>query len=354
VRVAAGVVGAAVACAIAGCSTPDKLETVRRPGSAVVDAGGDGAAARTDAGALPWELVGVLEVGAYNGLVASTAVVGDAFYGVEIGGGWEFARYEAATGARTVLAVKGAADGLHGDGAACAVGSRVYFLGGGGNGVFSMWLDQHWEVVDLAAQTWLPGGFHAAAYHAPGVAAGEGRCVMLGGNAGGGLTPTVGVQELAIATGTWENLPPVPRAVVRPGGVIVGGVVVAAGGARDLEPGDSTSTYNGVAIADVAVLTAGAAAWSPGPSLPRPLYAPELVAARGRVFLFGGVDNGDPVPRPEVLSWAVGDDAWRVEGAIPPDAAVGAHGFAIGDDLYVVVFANGEQTYENRLYRWRG
>ncbi len=292
-----------------------------------------------------WELVGPLDLGAYGALEW-----------VALHDGWlvtQGHRWSLADATHEERPYEGWPDGYFEQSVTCWHGDRAYLLAGGGNGVFSPYADYHYEVYDMVAPAWLEGGDHDFPIHAPGVARDEGRCIVVGGNAGGGMNPTAAVQEFRLEEEMWDYHPPMPREVMYPLAAVLDGVLLVAGGGADLEYQEGQGgTYWGIAVDDVSLLDTAdpGAGWTAAPSLPVPLLYSGAVAHDGRYVVFGGVTNGDLLDeglRSEVWSWAPGEDDWRQDGGLPVEAF--EHRVLVdGDEVYLVVIDTGQ----HELWRW--
>jgi len=291
-----------------------------------------------------WELIGALDTGGGT----------DAFEWAAALDGWLYTkghRWSLSDATHEELPWDGWPDGYHEQGVSCQRDTRVYLLAGGGNGVFSPWADYHWEVTDLEEHAWLEGGPHDFPIHAPGVAREQGRCVIAGGNAGGGFSPTGAVQEFLLEDETWDNHLPVPMEVMYPQAALVDGVLMVAGGGREFTDGDDEGTSWGVADDRVFLRDLdGGGDWETGPPLPMPLLYGSAVGRDGRYVVFGGVTNGSLLEgglRSEIWSWAPGEPEWSPEGGFPIEAF--AHHVLLYDgELYLVVVDPGD----HELYRW--
>jgi len=292
-----------------------------------------------------WELIGVLDMDDAYGAV-EWAAIRDGFLVTQ------HHRWSLADATHELQEWSGWPDGDHEQGVTCQDGPRLYFLAGGGNGLFAPWADYHWELADLDQQAWLEGGPHDYPIHAPGIARDEGRCILAGGNAGGGFTPTGAVQEFVLGDEVWDYHPPVPMEVQFPYVALVDGTLMVAGGGREAVPEDTEFTSYGVAEDDVYLLDLDgpSPAWVAGPPLPRPLMYGSAIGRDGRFVVFGGITNGSLLEgglRSEIWSWAPGEDDWREDGGFPIEA-FSHHLLHHDGEVYLVVVQAGD----NKLYRW--
>jgi hypothetical protein len=355
-----GAIAIGLAAALAACGADDRKPTASLPGGGAKDAGASEAGA--DAGvtevtsAIPWQLVATLAIDA--------DALGDPSELAE-SDGWLYPvwtqrrapRFRLEDGHADPFGTTGDPGGLYETGRLCTKGDLAVFLGGGGNGIFSTFDDFHTEVLDLASGAWQKGFPAGLPYHLVGVARDGGRCFQLGGDNGGGISPTPDVQELVVDTGQWVQRAPMPRALARAQGAFDAGRLVVAGGARKPEGGDTGWSDQGIPVADAWSLEVDApgATWTPIAKLPSPRDSGRLFAWRGRFWLVGGETSGKGLSMGglvhAVVSWAPGEAAWREDGLLPIANANGVFPAPAGDALYVVVTAG--TPAEARLYRWR-
>ena len=301
-----------------------------------------------------WELAFDVPPGAYAHVEWAAAYDGSL---INLTGDFRGQRWDLATGAGGEVTLSGSPGGTHLHADSCQVDGQLYFLGGGGNGVFGVEWDYRWEQLDLTTLTWGEGGEHSSPVHRGSAARYGARCLLVGGGYG---EPTVGVQALDTVTGQWSALPQLPEPRDFPYVAVLGDTLVVAGGARASQPGDTASTGFGVATADTWTLDLldASAGWRGGPALPEAVargiaYGESVgyggsAARAGRVFVAGGIGNGGLGDLGwSMWSWAPGEDGWRDEGVLPEEPGP-MRLLAYGGEL-LLVLADDDT---GRLWRW--
>ncbi len=163
----------------------------------------------------------------------------------------------------------------------------------------------------------------------------RGRVVVAGGTTAAGNVPTV--LALDLRAGGWEALPSLPAARYNHELVAAAGKLWAIGGIDD-----------GRERRDVFVLERGR--WRRGPSLPRATHAFGAVAFRGEVWVVGG-RRGEDVLR-EVWILDPRTERWRRGPALPRSMELLGLAARGGEELHAV-WESTYQVYDARRGRWR-
>jgi hypothetical protein len=230
--------------------------------------------------------------------------------------------YPLAGGASEAITFSGAWSGFHGNGAAVVVGSALYIIGGGGDGIAGDWENADWDWVDLVGHTWNDGGNGPVIAHDLALAAYGSTIYATGGNlsehSDSGSTD---VYVLDTTTGTWSTGTSLPTPRAQHGAAIVGTTLLVAGGmcsgaaCAGVTTADPVVVLGTCAILDVSSPTA---TWQGAPALPVAVENPALVATATRFYLMGGSTRDTYPPDYDgVVSWAPGESAWRSEGTLP-------------------------------------
>lgn len=215
----------------------------------------------------------------------------------------------------------------HTEGALCVVGKKAVLLGGGGNTIFGDWNVFQIDSLDLEGPTWLDPGTLPAPRHNPAAAAFGGGCAMLGGDPSTQIMGSNGALAYDVAAGTFARLAPLPEPLSSPAAAVLGSTLLVAGGRCRGEgclgagASDPIPTSRKAHTLDLA---SASATWVAAPDLPYPLHSAHAVAHGARFYVFGGWREGQPAytSAREVLSWAPGEAAFRVDGRLPAGASV--------------------------------
>jgi hypothetical protein len=217
-------------------------------------------------------------------------------------------------------------------GAACVVGSSLFLLGGGGDGVTGAFTDAHWRAQDLATGAWTTGASSWAPHDSPLVAV-NGGCVSVGGQlqeqSDDGSTA---VESFAPASQTWTALAAMPMPVMQSAIAYDGARLFVAGGQCYLATGCPTSaTQTFFSAAWVSDLTQASPTWTAAPDMPSSRINGLAVAYDGRFYVLGGtVDDTGQGALPATVSWAIGESAWTTHGPAAAVPIVAAYADAVG------------------------
>jgi hypothetical protein len=211
---------------------------------------------------------------------------------------------------------------LRSDGETVVIGSKLYLIGGGGEGVFDQWEVDEWDYVDLAAETYSVGGTSPAYAHQLAAAAYQTSIYAIGGNLQEhGSLGSTGVSVLDTTTGSWSTGTPLPVPRAQHGAAVLGTTLLVAGGVCSGGGACAGPTPSSDFLLDSSVtldLSSPAATWQPGPTLPAGIEKLTIVACGSRFYGMGGTTLDDSALNwTKVLSWAPGEASWRVEGTIP-------------------------------------
>jgi N-acetylneuraminic acid mutarotase len=206
--------------------------------------------------------------------------------------------------------------------AAVAVAGKIYLIGGfdDNEGIVA-----RVQVYDVATGTWSDGPpLPRAVHHANAVSDGT-TIYVLGALSGNNFTAIGDSYALAPATDTqWTTLTAMPPARARGAAVadVIDGKIYVAGGFRNVQASDLVDVYD-----------PDTNDWTPLASMPATRDHACGGAIGGELVVAGGRTVQTNSPRPDVWSYSPGDNAWTPRAAMPTGRGGMGCG-VIGDVLY--------------------
>jgi hypothetical protein len=233
--------------------------------------------------------------------------------------------------------------------AACVVGSKLFILGGGGDGILDLYEDYEYRVQDLTTGVWTVGTSPWAPHNAAVVLA-NGQCISVGGQLHVHSDyGTPNVESFSASSDAWTDLPMLLVPVTSAVAAFDGTRLLVAGGWCSEEPGCPANPletfFTNAWVLDMSSPTPS---WTAAPAMPTGRIFGFATWYNGRFYILGGsVDDSGQHPPPGIISWALTDPSWRNEGAAPglQPAAL----FADGDGLFELQLNQGNID----VYRWQ-
>jgi len=351
---------AAVACGQGGGGAADASSGLfgTDAGSSAVDA----ARARRDSatshdGGTPFDATGG-DAGPFRAVGTVTSLPGSQYFGLYGGALWSTGgMIPLDGGAAQPVVFSGSAGTENSLGAAAVLGSGLYILGGGGDGIIGQWENDTYERLDLVART-ATSAPSSAINHRLALGVYGSTIYAVGGDPGRDTLGGAQVWLLDTGAGTWSAGPSLPAPRSQAGAAVVGSTLLVAGGVCAADGADPLQNPPCPCTGDCLLimgttttldLSTPGATWQPAPALPFAAEGVNVVAARGRFYAMGG-STKDAYPKDvtQIVSWASGEAAWRAEGALPgPDVWT-----ALSDGTTIVLLVGASGTQTGTIYAW--